>query len=66
MGYGNFTDIEKKILSVMKEGKELDAKAIQDHLRQYLEAYKVPKIIDTIDEVPRTYNGKIDRKKLMK
>jgi hypothetical protein len=26
MGYGNFTDIEKNILSVLKEGKELSAK----------------------------------------
>ena len=30
-----------------------------------LEAYKVPKLIEQIDKIPRTYNGKLQRKKLI-
>ena len=30
-----------------------------------LEAYKVPKRIEQIDKIPRTYNGKLQRKKLI-
>ena len=29
-----------------------------------LEAFKVPKVFEVIDEIPRTFNGKIIRKKL--
>ena len=31
-----------------------------------LEDYKVPKFIEAVDEIPRTFNGKIDRKKIIK
>ena len=30
MGYGNFTDIEKKILALLKEGKELTSQDLMD------------------------------------
>ncbi|MBQ9941730.1 MAG: long-chain fatty acid--CoA ligase, partial [Christensenellaceae bacterium] len=52
------------LLVVPKEGKAFDGPAIQKFLRQYLEAYKVPKMVKEIDQVPRTYNGKIDRKRV--
>ncbi|MBQ3423611.1 MAG: long-chain fatty acid--CoA ligase [Clostridia bacterium] len=55
-----------RLLVVMKDGWELNPGEIQNMLRQHLEAYKVPKYIDQIDEVPRTFNGKIDRKRLPK
>ena len=34
-------------------------------MMEHLENYKVPKYIEEISEVPRTFNGKIDRKKLL-
>jgi acyl-coenzyme A synthetase/AMP-(fatty) acid ligase len=30
-----------------------------------LENYKIPKFIEQISEIPKTFNGKIDRKKLI-
>jgi len=39
---------------------------IADHLKGILEAYKVPKEYQLIDEIPRSYNGKIQRAKLRK
>ena len=55
-----------KLLVVVKDGCVFDPADIQNMLRGYLEAYKVPKYVERIDEVPRTYNGKIDRKRLPK
>ncbi len=53
-----------RLLVVIKDGRPFDPEAIQGTLRQYLEAYKVPKVIEQVDSIPRTFNGKIDRKKL--
>ncbi|MBE6038982.1 MAG: acyl--CoA ligase [Anaerofustis stercorihominis] len=52
-----------KMLVKLNEGYELDVEGLISHLEENLEAYKVPKAIETIDEIPRTFNGKIDRKK---
>ena len=51
-----------KLLVVMKEGKELNRKALALFLKSKLEAYKVPLLYSTIDKVERTFNGKINRK----
>lgn len=54
-----------KLLIVLKEGKELDEKAIRDTIAEHLEPYKMPKQIVVIDEIKRTFNGKIDRKQMI-
>lgn len=55
---------EPKLFVVMKEGSAFDARRIHQHLKGCLEAYKVPNLIEEIDVIPRTYNGKIQRNKL--
>ncbi len=54
-----------KLLVVLKEGKELDAAAIRDMISKNLEPYKIPKQIVTVDEIIKTFNGKIDRKQMI-
>lgn len=53
-----------KLLVTLNEGVPFDAGELAEYLRANLEAYKVPKYIECIPEIPHTYNGKIDRKKL--
>ncbi len=45
--------------------KAYDAKAFRLFLTEVLDANKQPKYIEVIDEIPRTFNGKIKRKVLM-
>ena len=54
-----------KMFVVMKEGCPFDAKEITAFLDQMLEPYKLPRFIECLPEIPRTYNGKVDRKKLI-
>ncbi|MBQ8028991.1 MAG: acyl--CoA ligase [Clostridia bacterium] len=54
-----------KLLVVLKEGKELDDAAIRNIITENLEPYKLPKKIEVIDEIIRTFNGKIDRKQMI-
>ena len=49
----------------MKADAGFDEQEITAFLEQKLEPYKLPKFIERLDEIPRTYNGKIDRKKLI-
>lgn len=51
-----------KLLVVMDEDHPFDPKAVAAAIRPHLEPYKVPSVIEKISEVPRTYNGKINRK----
>lgn len=51
-----------KLLVVMDEAHIFSPKAVVAAIRPYLEPYKVPSVIEQIDQVPRTYNGKINRK----
>ena len=53
-----------KVYVEMKSGEAFDAKAIRAFIRAHTEAYKVPKYIEQIDRVPRTYNGKLLRRAL--
>lgn len=55
-----------KMLVVMNEGETLDAAGMTEYLLAQLEAYKVPKFIEETDEIYRTPNGKIDRKRIIK
>ena len=54
-----------KMLVKVNDGFTYDAGALASYLEEKLEAYKVPKIFEQVDEIPRTFNGKIDRKKLI-
>lgn len=53
-----------KLLVRMEQGRTLDQDAIIQYLKERLEPYKLPKIIKQVDSIPRTYNGKIERRKL--
>lgn len=53
-----------KLYVVMKEGCRFDQKELSQFLQEKLEAFKIPKIYQVIDEIPRTFNGKIIRKQL--
>jgi fatty-acyl-CoA synthase len=44
---------------VPREGQELTAGTIQEHLAGRLARYKVPKTLSLVDEMPRTASGKI-------
>lgn len=55
-----------KLFVVMKQGEKLDEADLYKFLTQALEGYKVPKVIKEIPALPRTYNGKINRKELRK
>ena len=51
-------------------GMTVDDVALRDwstpeHLESLLEPYKIPRYIERLEEIPRTYNGKIDRKALL-
>ena len=54
-----------KMLVKVNEGFELDAGELSKYLEENLEAYKIPKYIVQTDEIARTFNGKIDRKKII-
>jgi long-chain acyl-CoA synthetase len=49
---------------VLRPGHVLEREALLAHCRTHLSAYKVPHIVQTIAEIPRTGSGKIIRYKL--
>lgn len=53
-----------KLLVTVNQGVPFDAGELTEYLRVNLEAYKVPRYIECVSEIPHTFNGKIDRKKL--
>ena len=54
-----------KLLVVLKEGMELDEESIRALIQKDLEPYKMPKQIQVVEEIQKTFNGKIDRKKMI-
>ena len=54
-----------KLLVVPRAGVELDEAAIRAAIDQNLESYKMPKFIMQVDEIIKTFNGKIDRKQMI-
>ena len=54
-----------KMYVTLNEGYSFDSGELMKYLRDNLEAYKLPKLIENVPEIPHTYNGKIDRKKLI-
>ena len=53
-----------KLFVTLNEGYQLDQKELSKYLLSKLESLKVPKTFEVIDEMPRTFNGKIIRKQL--
>jgi len=54
-----------KMFVTVKDGFDFDIEGFTSFLESKLEAYKIPKLFEVIPEIPKTFNGKIDRKKLM-
>jgi long-chain acyl-CoA synthetase len=48
----------------LEPGATLDEKALQDHCREHLAAYKIPRRIVQITDTPRTMLGKVLRRKV--
>jgi long-chain acyl-CoA synthetase len=61
-------DIVNLYVELKPDAKDRDAKAISKEIQEYcranMAAYKVPKVIRVIDEIPLTPVGKIDKKVL--
>jgi len=53
-----------KAFIVVKEGQELSEDEVAAYCKENLAAYKVPKLIEFIDELPKSAVGKILRRKL--
>ena len=51
---------------IVKKDPTLDEAAVITHCREFLAAYKIPKIIEVRDELPKTNVGKILRRELRK
>lgn len=47
-------------------GDEAQTKRLQQHVRDALLPFKYPRIVEYVDELPKTGTGKIDRQKLVK
>lgn len=50
-----------KAVIVRRQGAELDRLTVQHHCRQRLPAYKVPKLVEFAQTLPRTASGKVQR-----
>ena len=53
-----------KLFIALEPDTEYDAKAFKSFLAEVLDANKQPKYIEVIDQIPRTFNGKIKRNEL--
>jgi fatty-acyl-CoA synthase len=49
---------------VLRPGAELDADAVRGHVKANLAAYKVPRDVRFVDELPRTATGKVLKREL--
>lgn len=54
-----------KLFIALADDRDYDDKTFKSFLTEVLDANKQPKFIEIIDEIPRTFNGKIKRKELM-
>ena len=55
-----------KLFVSLKNGEKILKDEIIEHCRKYLTAYKVPKLIEVVDEIPKSNVGKILRRELKK
>ena len=56
---------EPKLFYALERDVQITEDEIYQFLREQLETYKVPKQIEKLDKIPRTYNGKIQRNVLI-
>ena len=54
-----------KLFVVVRDKGTFQKKELFDFLKNAVNANKMPKEIEVIDEIPRTYNGKVQRRKLV-
>jgi len=54
-----------KAVIVLRNGAQLDALAVKAHCRQALATYKIPKIVEFAEQLPRTMTGKVQRLRLI-
>lgn len=47
-------------------GDEAEVRALQDHVKKALLPFKYPRIVEFVDELPKTGTGKLDRQALVK
>ncbi len=57
----DITENALKVFVVMKEGEDFDEEAVTSFLTHNLPSYQVPRIVETIDSIPKNYVGKPDR-----
>jgi len=59
---------EEKVITwlVLEEGVEIKKVTIRNHCRKFLTAYKIPKEIYFIEEIPRSSVGKVLRRELVR
>lgn len=53
-----------KLIIMEKPDYKIDLLELEKYMLQHLEAYKVPKLMEIVDSIPKTSNGKTDRKAL--
>lgn len=54
-----------KAFIVLKEGKQVTEKELDEYCRKHLAAYKVPRLYEFRDELPKTMVGKVLRRALL-
>lgn len=53
------------VLFVVWEGGDERSEELLAYMREHLEPFRIPSRVVAVDAVPRTYNGKVDRKPLL-
>lgn len=56
---------EPKLFYSLEKGRQTEEDEIYRFLKERLEGYKVPKQLEKLEKIPRTYNGKIQRNVLI-
>ena len=51
-----------KLLVIVEDKEKFDPAQLNTYLSERLEKYKIPRTIEAVDELKKTFNGKIDRK----
>ena len=53
-----------KLFVAVRDPETFQQKELFEFLKKHIDGNKMPKEVEIIDEIPRTYNGKIQRMKL--
>ena len=49
---------------VLRPGQDTDARTLIEHCRSLIASYKKPRIVAFTPDLPRLFNGKVDKKAL--